>query len=337
MDGEKRPSEGRRLSALAVREAIRVLNTSHYVVRLIPVVPGDAPVISRTYNRQAIVSAVGFLRHANFGYLEADGGRHDGYHVFFRPDCNHFVFVDDVCEDDIDLMTADGIRPTMIVKTSEGNFQAWVQLANKSDQVSVDEATICRGILAERYGGDTGATGRDQLGRLPGFFNRKPQYESGVGQFPLVTIKRSRFTSCTARLLDDARVALLANPPSPSLALGRVKTNLPNTNDDDLPIELYDRGQHVITMSAQYKFGSITTAYDQALNEMRHNGYKPSLRKFGKGVDRSKQDVAIARYLISNCLSEQIIIETLLHGSEKASERGVEYVEATVRAAYSSS
>ena len=107
--------------------------------------------IARHYTRDQFLKSVRYLRGMN----------RKGYHVYFRPDAPHFVFVDDVSEDDIDSMLADGIRPVLVVETSEGLHHAWVQLANRYDQVTEDEATEARRILAERYQGDLGATGKN--------------------------------------------------------------------------------------------------------------------------------------------------------------------------------
>ena len=101
----------------------------------------------------------------------------------------------------------------------------------------------------------------------------------------------------------------------------------------DEPIEIYDRGNHVVTMSATSDVGEIKTAYDRILCEMKSNGYKPKIQQSGCSIDRSSQDIAVAGYLIRNCVSKNIIADVLAHGSEKATERGLDYIIRTVNAA----
>ena len=78
--------------------------------------------------------------------------------------------------------------------------------------------------------------------------------------------------------------------------------------------------------------GNITTAYDRALTEMKQKGYVPKTRERDGEIDRSVQDICVARFLLTQCVPRPIVVEALLHGSEKAQERGMEYVERTVRA-----
>lgn len=189
-------------------------------------------------------------------------------------------------------------------------------------------------ILAERYSGDEDATGKNQPGSLPGFRNVKPMHEDKSGGHPLVKIRRAEWTSPATKLLEEAKARVAASPQSSPLSPGgRVKTISTNPIDDDYPIEIYDRGRHIVTMSATYNIGEIDTAYERALIEMRKDGYSPSNNNSGNGIDRSKQDIAVARFLISRCVSNDVVGEVLLQGSDKATERGMDYVIRTVLAA----
>lgn len=318
-------SQGARLTAEAIKTTTRYLHARYYEIRLIHIDRQNHPVITRQFTRTQLLKSVSFLRRKNA----------EGYHVYFRPEVQHFVFVDDVCEEDIQLMMDDNVRPVLVYQTSEGLHHAWVQLANRSDQVTEDEARQARVILAERYSGDKNATGRNQPGRLPGFRNVKAMHEDDHGGHPLVIIKRSCFAPVASHILEEAKKRIASTPKLSPFALlgGGVKTNTSNHHNGDFPIEIYDRGKHIVTMSAQYEIGNVETAYCQALEEMKRNGYVPAIRNSGSGIDRSKQDISVARYLLSNCVSEEIVTEVLLHVSEKASERGMDYVIRTVNAA----
>jgi hypothetical protein len=318
-------SQGARLTAEAIKTTARHLPSRHYEIRLIHDDRQNYPVLTRHFTRVQLLKSVSFLRRKNA----------DGYHVFFRPDAQHFVFVDDVCSEDIQSMIDDGVRPALVYATSEDLHHAWVQLANLSNQVTEDEARQARVILAERYSGDKGATGKNQLGRLPGFRNVKPMHEDDEGGHPLVKINRSRFAPLASGILKEAKRRVASAPKSSPSApsWGRVKTDLATPIDTDFPIEIYDHGRHIVTLSAKYEIGDVKTAYIRVLDEMKSRGYVTQVRVSGSGVDRSKQDIAVAHYLISNCVSKNDVFEVLRHGSEKAAERGMDYVIRTVNSA----
>jgi hypothetical protein len=303
------------LTANAIKQTIHVLPARQYEIRLIHHAKDGGPVIKRYFTRSQLLKSVKFLRRKNW----------EGYHVFFRPDAQHYVFVDDVCEDDIDKMIADGLRPVLVYETSKGLHHAWFQIANRSEQVTDYEARETQRILAERYCGDEGATGRNQLGRLPGFRNVKPVYEDASGGHPLVIIKRNCFAPISATLLDEAKARLASASPLPSK--GRVPIE---SIDLDTPIEIYENGRHIVTMSARYKIGDLRIAYDRVLAELKECGYEPPINNAGTGIDRSRQDFAIAGYLHRQCVSDSTIVEILMHGSEKAAEQGVDYALRTV-------
>ncbi len=314
--------EGARLTAEAIKQVMRVMPATRYEIRLIHPDRDSHQPITRSFTRAELLRSVKYLRHEN----------RNGYHVYFRPEAPHFIYVDDVCEDDIDAMMADGIRPVLVYETSEGLYHAWVQLALRPEHLTEAEATEARKVLAERYRGDCRATGKNQLGRLPGFRNRKPEYEDSNGGFPLVKIKRATFAPIATKVLEEARKRIASAPPSPLPPVGRVLNHQDKGED---VLEIYDRGKHVVTMSAQYEIGDLDTAYALALNEMKSSGYKSPIRNSGDGVDRSKQDMAVASFLYRQCVKPELIEQIIMRGSDKAAERGTEYVMRTVKATYS--
>ncbi len=308
-------SQGARLTAEAIKTTMRYLPARYYEIRLVHDEKKGFPIITRHFNRIQLLKSVSFLRRKNA----------EGYHIYFRPEAQHFVFVDDVCDEDIWLMIEDNVRPVLVYETSKDLHHAWVQLANRSEQVTEDEARYARVILAERYSGDKNATGRNQPGRLPGFRNVKAMHEDDNGGHPLVIIKRSCFAPVASSILKEAKKRVAYSPklsPSATLGSGVNTSTLSNHHNDVFPIEFYDRGRHIVTMSARYEVGEMRTAYSRALDEMKRNGYVPATRNSGCGVDRSKQDIVVARYLISLCVSEDIVIEVLLHGTGKATNKG---------------
>ena len=87
-------------------------------------------------------------------------------------------------------------------------------------------------------------------------------------------------------------------------------------------------------MSAIYEVGDIETAYQRTLEEMKLNGYTPATRKRDGKLDRSVQDICVARHLLSRCVPKQTVVEVIEYGSEKAAEREPKYAQRTVDAAF---
>lgn len=197
-----------------------------------------------------------------------------------------------------------------------------------------EEATAARKILAEQFSGDLDATEKNQLGRLPGLRNVKREYEDPYGGHPLVIIKRSCFAPVASNLLNEAGDRVRNSPPSsPSAPGGRVLNNSNNQIDDDFSFEIYGRGRHAVTMSANYEVGDTETAYARILVEMKAAGYVVPFRSSGNETDRSRVDIAIIGYLNRHCVQRETIEAVLLKGSKKAIERGTKYLEKTTNAA----
>ncbi len=110
-----------------------------------------------------------------------------GAHVYIRPAGKHrFTVLDDLNQNFIDRMLADGCEPCAVVETSPANFQAWL----KHDDVYPTQLSMfIAQQLAERYHGDPSAADWRRFGRLPGFTNRKPKYRKADGLFPFVLLR----------------------------------------------------------------------------------------------------------------------------------------------------
>jgi len=314
-----------RYTRIPIEEMIFALAVYEWQLRLVPDDEhNNLPVISLVYTNAQLLRSIGYLR----------GENKNGYHIFGRPLTFRHILIDDLDEDALDQLVHDDLRPAVGVRTSKGNHQAWITVSNEEIEPAIAKAMAQ--ILSHRYGGDLGSADAHHLGRLPGFTNRKDIYWND-GNYPFTGLCGKVFrgvASGASQLLIEAEevVASLASSSPPSAPLGGHVSNIPYRNDD-YPIEIYDHGKHIVTMSARYEVGDIRYTYDQALDEMINNGYTPMNRHSGSGVDRSKQDISVARYLISQSVPDDIVIEVLLHGSEKAAERGMEYVVRTVNAA----
>ena len=100
-------------------------------------------------------------------------------------DVDHdLIFIDDLDRFTIERMKSAGHGPAVFIETSPGNCQAWIRLGRP---VPADVRIEVARILAAEYGGDMGAVGAHQAGRLVGFTNRKPKHKTHLG-FPFVLL-----------------------------------------------------------------------------------------------------------------------------------------------------
>ena len=104
----------------------------------------------------------------------------EGFNVFIAPAPHRdgsytpLVFIDDISEQTLLQMTADNCVPAILIESSPGNMQGWVQL--DADRLSASDILEAQRYLSSRYGLDPGAHGATQNGRLAGYRNVKSSY-----------------------------------------------------------------------------------------------------------------------------------------------------------------
>lgn len=143
-----------------------------------PAVDGTAnepEMLPRTWDKATLLKSVGWLKYQNS----------QGRNIYIRPKGEHALsLVDDLNAAALDRMKVQGFQPAIIVETSPGNFQAWL---NHGRVLPKAESTAAARALAERFGGDRGAADWRHFGRLAGLTNRKQKYESH-GMYPFVRL-----------------------------------------------------------------------------------------------------------------------------------------------------
>jgi len=89
--------------------------------------------------------------NAALSWLRRENAR--GAHIFIRPHGAHALsLVDDLGVDAIARMTDDGFQPVLVLETSPGNFQTWLNHGRiLSDHTFSTQAAK---ELARRFGGD---------------------------------------------------------------------------------------------------------------------------------------------------------------------------------------
>lgn len=138
--------------------------------------PSEPEMLPRTWDKATLLKSVGWLKHQNS----------HGRNIYIRPRGEHHLsLVDDLTGEAIQRMKCEGFRPAVVVETSPGNFQAWL---NHGRILSRAESTLAARTLAENFGGDRGAADWRHFGRLSAFTNRKRKYEAENGLYPFVRL-----------------------------------------------------------------------------------------------------------------------------------------------------
>ena len=165
----------------AIERQITAMGVDTFEVGLFrPRTPSDPhtepEMLPRVWDREALLRSVSWLCYQNA----------HGRNVYIRPYGEHHLsLVDDLTAEAIQRMKAEGFAPAVIVETSPGNFQAWL---DHGQVLPKQLSTLAARSLAVRFGGDKGAADWRHFGRLAGLTNRKEKYRSGDGRYPFVRI-----------------------------------------------------------------------------------------------------------------------------------------------------
>jgi hypothetical protein len=147
----------------------------------------------------------------------------DVYIQPYTPGCNPgyiLVDLDHPRPAVLETMRQNGHQPCVVLQTSPGNLQAWVQVSLTPIDPVI--ATSVGKLLARAYGGDLASPDWRHLGRLAGFTNRKPHRYDARGCSPWVKVLHARagLASAAAALLEQAECALLRHTCSTSIPRG---------------------------------------------------------------------------------------------------------------------
>lgn len=115
----------------------------------------------------------------------------------------------------LETMRANGHPPCVVLQTSPGHLQAWIQVSLSPLEPAL--ATAVARKLAGLYGGDMASADWCHLGRLAGFTNQKPARRTPGGYAPWVKIVHARAGSApkaTALLQSVVRFAQPTWPPA---------------------------------------------------------------------------------------------------------------------------
>ena len=157
------------LTAQAIRRQLAAMSHERYLIRLIH------HLTKRPFPGERLWTADQLLHPATIRFLR--GRNREGCDIYVQPyaeDHNAgYILVDlDRAEPTvIAAMCAHGHEPCVVLQTSPGHLQAWVQVSPTPLPPAV--ATAVGKQLALVYGGDLASTDWRHLGRLAGFTNQK--------------------------------------------------------------------------------------------------------------------------------------------------------------------
>jgi hypothetical protein len=137
--------------------------------------------VPRTYTFEQLskISTAKYLRQLNL----------NGQDIYIRPAHpagSGLVLVDDLNQSQISTLSTLGLRPAVVMETSEHNFQAWIRI-NDTGFSRDAHAEITR-LINEKVGGDQGSSDQEHFGRFVTFTNRKPTRILRSGEFPYVKL-----------------------------------------------------------------------------------------------------------------------------------------------------
>ncbi len=132
--------------------------------------------LPRVWDRNTLLRSISWLRVKN----------ERGRNIYIRPSGEHrLTLIDDLGWRAVGRLKEEGFEPAVIVETSPGNFQAWL---NHGVVLSKDRSTFAARLLARRFLGDPASADWRHYGRLAGFTNRKEKYRKENGLYPFVLL-----------------------------------------------------------------------------------------------------------------------------------------------------
>jgi len=202
---------GLNLTVQAIRRQLAALLHDLYLVRLIQCQT------RRAFPGERLWTAAQLTHPATIRFLRVRN--REGCDVYIHPYAEErnpgyiLVDLDDTGIAVVEAMRAAGHQPCVVLQTSPGNLQAWVQVSATPIQAAI--ASQVGKQLADLYGGDPASTDWRHLGRLAGFTNQKPQRRNGRGYSPWVKVLHTHagLAAQGAALLQAAEHCL-GNPSS---------------------------------------------------------------------------------------------------------------------------
>jgi hypothetical protein len=172
------------LTMQAIRRQLAAMPHDLYLIRLI-----HHPT-KRAFPGERLWTAAQLSHPATVRFLRARN--REGCDIYIQPYAEErnpgyiLVDLDHTGLAVVEAMRSNGHGPSVVLQTSPGNLQVWVQVSATPIEAAV--ASRIGKQLAGLYGGDLASTDWRHLGRLAGFTNQKPQRRNGRGYSPWVKV-----------------------------------------------------------------------------------------------------------------------------------------------------
>ena len=255
------------LTLQAVRRQIAAMPHDLYLIRLIH------HQTKRAFPGERLWTATQLIHPATLRFLRARN--REGCDVYVQPYTENrnpgyiLVDLDHSGLQVVQTMRSDGLAPCVVLQTSPGNLQAWMQISTTPLEPAL--ASAIGKQVARRYGGDLASTDWRHLGRLAGFTNQKPQRRNGRGHAPWVKLLHAH-AGLVARgdmLLHAAQCGGLPGPPQRSLTPG------PSSNTDTLgstAIHIYTEWLHRLRIPQRFPHPDWSIADKWIAKELLRQG-----------------------------------------------------------------
>lgn len=165
----------------AVRRMLNGLGSHDFEVRIV-----DS---SKKLNAQARhYSAEQLAEPKTLAFLRSKNAQ--GLDIYMRPknpDKSGLVLVDDLNKAQLYELEQAGLKPAVVVQTSEQNYQGWIRINGNGFNREEHAGITC--FINETVGGDPASTDQEHFGRLVGFTNRKPIRVNDIGLPPYVRLE----------------------------------------------------------------------------------------------------------------------------------------------------
>jgi hypothetical protein len=285
------------LTVVAVKRQLKTMACETFEVGIYN--RADDVMMNRTWNSETIIKYVNFLKSKN----------KTGHDIYIRPvGSMGLVFFDDLNQEKLARLRADGLTPAVIIRSSPQSYHGWIKVS--ADRLDTKLATAVAKVLAIKYGGDVNSADWRHYGRLAGFTNRKLQYIDDEGKHPYAILYeyKGAVAENATQLLEEAHDYL------------RIKA------------EEADARRQAIMAARESRIGNdLRPAEDFYLSEL-----KGLLTRYKADFNRSKADWMIVLKMLELGYHESEVAVAMLEHSPKVhavADHASKYIEITLKEA----
>ncbi len=269
---------GLNLTMQAIRRQLAAMPHDLYLIRLI-----HHPT-KRAFPGERLWTAAQLSHPATVRFLRARN--REGCDIYIQPYAEErnpgyiLVDLDHTGLAVVEAMRSHGHGPSVVLQTSPGNLQVWVQVSATPIEAAV--ASRIGKQLADLYGGDLASTDWHHLGRLAGFTNQKPQRRNGRGYSPWVMVLQAHagLAAQGAALLLEAEHYLrspwnLAQSPPRSLLTATPTNTVGTTPTAAATATIYARWLHRLRIPQRFPQPDWSIADKWIAKELLLRGMPP--------------------------------------------------------------